>query len=113
VVTVLKFPGRCETSERIELGRLGKAFQLVRSERHDERRIEQLRKPLRHQKRLAGATVDSLQSGYRGLLMSIFRNAQFKASTLKALHRDRRQTRTEGNNCYPHMVIKNRQSARW
>ena len=53
---------RCNSSQSIELGRLGKAFQQVRSERHDEGRIEQARKPLRHQKRLTGDTADPLQS---------------------------------------------------
>jgi hypothetical protein len=45
---VLNFRKHTEASKRIELGRLGKTFQLVRSERHDKRRIEQARKPLRH-----------------------------------------------------------------
>jgi len=61
----LNLPKGSEASKRIKLGRLGKAFQLVRSERHDERRIEQPRKSLRHQKRLAGDTADPFQSAHQ------------------------------------------------
>jgi hypothetical protein len=59
------FPKRSKAGERIERGRLGEAFQLVRSERQDKRRIEQLREPLRHQQRLAGDTADALQSAHQ------------------------------------------------
>jgi hypothetical protein len=53
---------------------------------------------------------DARSMWYRGLLMSIFRNAQFKASEGVT---SRSQVNSHGRQqLLPHMVIKNRQSAR-